>query len=460
MSFYINGQLHTVSGNDVFQTLSSYLRYQSRLTGTKVVCAEGDCGACTVLMARGEGGYRSMNSCIAMTFAMDGASLVTVEGMGKASGLCEIQNSMVRNFGGQCGFCTPGFVMSIANMHEQQAELTEQKAKNYLTGNLCRCTGYSPIIKAACDVDRKKQKPVGKAYPQQIQPKLLKQSVLISGDECEYFAPTSWKEACKYKAKGDVVVFSGATDLGVIYNKGKLRPRRVMSLHLIPDFTKLAMNSKTVQMGAGVTLTQFQNAIAKTIPALSRFINIFASPQIKNVATVVGNLANASPIAEMPPPLMVLEATVEIIGLKGKKSIPLSEFYLAYKKIKLGKDELITGVTVPIPGSKDYFENYKVSQRRDLDISTVNASFRFSMEGSKIKHAFIAYGGVAATTVRLNKLEKSLEGKVVDSELIRKTTETIRTSIKPLSDVRGSSNYRLQLSANLFQKFADQCLTK
>ncbi|MEK6627388.1 MAG: FAD binding domain-containing protein [Bdellovibrionota bacterium] len=474
--FYLNGVKKEVSGQDIFLPLSSYLRYESFLTGTKVVCAEGDCGACTVMLAKWKpqdrgNNYFSINSCIAMTFAMDGASLVTVEGLAEAEKCAEVQSSMIRNFGGQCGFCTPGFIMSITNLLEQKAnqkecatacayvKLNEQNVKNYLTGNLCRCTGYTPIIKAALDVDIKKHILIKDKYPQVDLSVQMRSSVLISTEAGEYFAPTTLIEACQYKDKyPETILFSGSTDLGVQINKGYLQPKKILSLHLIEELYTQQIEGTAITIGARATLSELQKLVQDRIPSLDRFLNIFASPQIKNSATLVGNLANASPIADMTPVMMALDAEVIIYGKSGKSTKPLKDFYLGYKKLNLQKDEIITHIQFQIPDAQQKFENYKVSQRRDLDISTINASFNFSLNNNKIKTARIALGGVAATTLRLADVENKIIGAEINIQTIESIKKLITDAIHPLTDARGTSEYRTILAANLFDKFAKEQL--
>lgn len=467
VSFYLNGVKKTVSGENLFLPLSSYLRYENQLTGTKVVCAEGDCGACTVMVAKWKPAqafkvetspYIGINSCIAMTFAMDGAHLVTVEGLKEANELSEVQCSMVRNFGGQCGFCTPGFVMAITNLHEHKMNPTEQNVKNYLTGNLCRCTGYQPIIKSALDVDIAKHNTLKKKYP--LNPvSHMSDGVSVKTSFAEYFAPVTIEEACKYKSENpDCVIFSGSTDLGVQFNKGHIRPKKILSLHLIPELYNASVTATESTVGARVTLFELQKLIEKAVPNLDRFLNVFASPQIKNSATLVGNIANASPIADTTPLMMALDAEVLIHGLKGKKSVPLKDFYIGYKKINLQQDEIITSVKFKVPPSHHIFENYKVSQRRDLDISTVNASFNFKTENNKIQFARISLGGVGATTLRMTDIESQIQGATVDSAFVVKTKKLLVDAVKPLSDVRGQADYRKILVGNLFEKFANEKL--
>ncbi|MGZ3692141.1 MAG: xanthine dehydrogenase small subunit [Pseudobdellovibrio sp.] len=463
VTFYLNGEKKEVSGEQLFLPLSSYLRYERQLTGTKVVCAEGDCGACTVMVARWspdqKPSYISINSCIAMTFSLDACHVVTVEGLGDADNLSEVQCSMVRNFGGQCGFCTPGFVMSITNMYEQNQKPTEQNVKNYLTGNLCRCTGYLPIIKSALDVDLKKHTPIAKKFPFPDFGDLTKKSVKASSENVEYFAPTTLVEACTYKNENpDVVIFSGSTDLGVQFNKGHIRPKKIMSLHLIPELYHKSVSATHVEVGARVTLTDLQKLIEKEIPQFDQYLHIFASPQIKNNATLVGNLANASPIGDNTPVMLTLEAELEVYGLKGRKNLALKDFYLGYKKLNLQKDEIIASVKFKIPEKSAKFANYKVSQRRDLDISTVNASFKFEIENNAVKSARISLGGVAATTLRLIDIENKVLNKKLSKEFVEETKVLLMNEIKPLSDVRGKGDYRKILVGKLFEKFAQEHL--
>lgn len=464
VSFYLNGVKKTVSGEQVFLPLSSYLRYELQQTGTKVVCAEGDCGACTVMMSKNSLAqgreYFGLNSCIAMTFAMDGCNLVTVEGLQSKTGeLSEVQCSMVRNFGGQCGFCTPGFVMAITNMHEHKEKPTEQNVKNYLTGNLCRCTGYAPIIKSALDVDMQKHIKVGDQYPVQDFAKEILQPLHIKTEFSEIYAPLTIEDAVKYKSENsDVIIFSGSTDLGVQFNKGNIRPKKILSLHLIPELYKCEIKSDKAFVGSRVSLNDLQKLVSTKVPKLDQFLNIFASPQIKHSATLVGNLANASPIADTTPVMMALDAVIHTKGLKGTREISLHNFYLAYKKLNLQADEIITGVSFEIPKAESKFENYKISQRRDLDISTVNASFKFDIQQNKIKSARIVYGGVGPTTIRLNQVEDQITGQDLNPAWLESTKNKITQSLNPLTDLRGTADYRKVLIGNLFEKFAKEQL--
>jgi xanthine dehydrogenase small subunit len=457
--FTVNGEAVELGGPQVFAPLSDTLRYHLRKTGTKVVCAEGDCGACTVMLGRSrDTRYRSINSCIYPTFSADGCHLVTVEGLAGADGLHEIQQSMVRCFGGQCGFCTPGFVMSIANLYEHKADPTEQNVKNYLTGNLCRCTGYQPIIQAALNVEKSKLRSVSEMYPLDKQRLEIQDAILIETESRQFFAPATLQQAAEYKSRNPKTrLFSGATDLGVQINKGKNPGNRQMSLHLIPELDRITEKDGRIYVGARATLDQLQRALSGKVPAFERFLNIFASPQIKNSGTLVGNLANGSPIADTTPFLFAVDAEVELLSIRGPRRIPVTKFFTGYKTFDMAEDEFITAINWPLTGLQNAkLDLYKVSQRRDLDISCVNACFWLHTDGGKITDARIVYGGLGPTPLRLEGVEKSLSGRKLESSLVASATAAIAAAVQPKSDVRGTAEYRTWLAQKLFQKYVQE----
>lgn len=461
----VNGQLQKISGQHVFLPITDYLRYELGLTGTKVVCAEGDCGACTIMLRRCQQtseSFKSINSCISASMLLDGCHLITIEGLANSGELSEVQQSMVRNFGAQCGFCTPGFVMSITNMYEQSPDnISDQKIKNYLTGNLCRCTGYYPIINAARDVDRKNLKPLNESIDQStLDRELLKEvsrPVLIRWNKMEFFAPVNLQQAVEYKiSHPDVRIFSGATDLGVQFNKGKKLGHSFMSLHLLEELYELVENDEWIQVGARVNIGQLQKFLENRSPDFSNFLNIFASPQIKNVATLVGNVANGSPIADTIPYLLTTDAKVILFGSSGNREVLLENFITGYKTFDIKPDEIITHIYFKILPKKAKVGLYKISQRRDLDISCVNSSFVVETDGEKIKKARFAIGGVGPTTLRLKQAEKKMEGNILSAQLIEDTKKIILSDIFPISDSRGTQLYRSHICLDLFSKFVKE----
>lgn len=463
----INGKTRKISGEQAFMPFSSLLRYEASLTGTKVVCAEGDCGACTILHRRHSSEsekFQAINSCISTSFLMDLSHVISVEGLAQNNHLSEVQDAMIKNFGGQCGFCTPGFVMALSSMYENTTSITEQKVKNHLTGNLCRCTGYQPIINAAMAVDTKKVVPLKSCYNySQLTEDFTsaaKLPVKITFGEKEFFAPTTLAMAAEYKKQHPSVrLFSGATDIGVQINKGKNPGVHLMSLHLIPEMYDLRQEGDQIKVGARVNLNALQKFLEGRSPKFAEFLNIFASPQIKNAATLVGNLANGSPIADTIPYLLTADAIVELFGSSGARSVALVDFIKGYKSFDLTDDEFITGIRFSVLNTKaSKIALFKVSQRRDLDISCVNSSFIFKTQNKKIESAKIAYGGVGPKALRLYNVEKALEGQEINDALITKAKKLISESITPISDLRGSAEFRSKMCLDLFERFVEETL--
>src|SRR5436853_2454199 len=337
----INGREHAIRGRGVFSTLSNYLRYDFGATGTKIVCEEGDCGACSVLIRRGDE-FVPINSCILSMFQLDGASIVTVEGLK----LNAVQQAMIECHGAQCGYCTPGFIVAMTGLFETRAQVDEACAREGLVGNLCRCTGYEPIIKAACAVDGTSMQRMRELYPQTIADV---DEVLIEQDGRTFFAPASLDEALSFKRKfKPCTIVQGATDVGVWINKRSYAAATMMSLAKLRELDDLREEDGAIIAGANVTLTQFENFTCDRIPELHRILNIFGSPQIKNAGTLVGNIANGSPIGDTLPYLFVSGATLELASVDGTRTVAVSDFYRGYKQFDLQPHEIITRVRVPI----------------------------------------------------------------------------------------------------------------
>jgi xanthine dehydrogenase small subunit len=466
VTFYLNGQRQKVVGQECFLTLSDFLRYKRQLTGTKVVCAEGDCGACTVMVDTSvrrnskAPQFRSVNSCIAMVGLLDGTHVVTVEGLQTGDAPSEIQSAMIRNFGAQCGFCTPGFVMALTDLYEQKDVVSERNVKNFLTGNLCRCTGYKPIIEAGLDVDTKKHTRLSMRYLEHQDDADFKNQLQTSleiqtTDGFRFFAPKTVDDATQIlKTNSNCKIISGATDLGVQVNKGKTKITCALSLQNIPELHVTEIQGTQVKIGARATLSELQTLLEKKIPSFGDFMNIFASPQIKNVATLAGNVANASPIADTTPLLLALDALVGINGVYGQREVPLDQFFLDYKKTDLKAGEFITHFRFDLKNeAHSFFKAYKVSQRRDLDISCVNAALRVQHDGKSIIEARIGLGGVAATTVRLKKLEAQIKGMKLSDFFAFDFEPEILKLIKPISDLRGTDTFRKVSTCGLIKKF-------
>jgi xanthine dehydrogenase small subunit len=469
--FYLNGERKEVGAKEASLMLSEYLRYGQDLTGTKVVCAEGDCGACSVLRyfphvkGRDYGTYQPVNSCISLVAQLDGSSLVTVEALKKNDELHPVQKAMVSCHGSQCGFCTPGFVMAITGLVEEKLEKKEktikkEEAKNCMTGNLCRCTGYAPIIDAALSIDVEKTESIKKRFYSERQEvdliRSFSESVLIEEEGFLFFAPKTLKEAVDFLiVNPDARILGAGTDLGVVHNKRKIELTKLLSLHLVTELYQIKHSGNEISLGARVTHTEFRHFLKKTLPEFANYLDIFASPQIKNVATIVGNIANASPIGDTPPALLVLNAEVEILGAQGSRVVPLSKFFLAYRKTDLKHGEIITGIKFILPEKESSLAFYKNSTRKDLDISALNFAIKVDWADpakQKIKDISIAAGGVAATPLRFFKTEDFLKTKFdIDGAV-----KILHSEFTPLSDVRASAAYRRVVMENYFRRFFEE----
>ena len=479
---HLNGVRREVRGRDALMMVADWLRSELGLTGTKIVCAEGDCGACTVLRAFVRPGsdptaplnFEMINACIMTVAQMDGSHIVSVEGMRCGNELSPAQEAMRTCHASQCGYCTPGFVMAISGMVERHAQADARTAANYLTGNLCRCTGYLPILEAAVAVRATEKHSVAGRYSnaQHVADSVAatSQSMRIDHAGVTLVAPVSVREAVTYAAlTPGTRVIGGATDLGVQVNKGWSLPSALMSLHLIGELYESKITRRGVSVGARVSLAEVRRMSEGVAPEFARFLNLFASPQIKNVGTLVGNIANASPIGDTLPFLLIAGGEVHVASRPGgkgavqRRSIPMTELFTGYKKLAVEPGEIITHVTFDRTQPGEMLRLSKVSKRKDLDISAVSGAFSVTITARGrasapiLSSARIAYGGIAATPMRMTDAEAALCGELT-SERIERVAQMIAASIAPISDVRGSAAYRRVIATNLFRRFADEVL--
>ncbi len=467
ISVFINGEPRRIKGEEAFMTLSDFLRYERGLVGTKVVCAEGDCGACTVIIGNvhklknDDFEYVPVNSCISFMHILDGSHIITVEGLKNDDELNEVQESMVRNHGAQCGFCTPGFVCALnagVESHLREGKvIDERRVKNSLTGNLCRCTGYKSIIEAGLDIDLKKFEPLTKKFNSKEILKTLREDVsldaLIKTETNEVFLPTTLKSAIDKNKNSKTIFVSGASDIGVLYNKRGFDPESITGLHNIKEMSEIIKNKDNVFIGARVNLHQIEEELRDEFYEFTHMIHIFASPQIKNRATLVGNVANASPIADSIPFLMVANAGVVLIGPRGEREVNINSFYLGYKQLDMKDDEFIKGIKIPLLGKDEKIKLYKTSNRKDMDISIVTFASRYRIEDKMVKEMSIAIGGVGPVVMRALKTETELIGKPFEKSIFERAATVLKSEVTPIDDVRGSANFRRILSKNLLLKF-------
>jgi len=469
-TLYINGVKHLLNAEQSQMMLADYLRYDQGLTGTKIVCAEGDCGACSVLKHNPHAEnaqdhfYQPINSCIATCAQLDTQSIVTVDKLQNENSLHEAQRAMVECHGSQCGFCTPGFVISLTGLIEEkldkkQKTIDEVEAKNCMTGNLCRCTGYGPIITAALAIDLKKCDSVKERFYSHEQESDLKsahnEELYIESENYHFYAPKTLQKAVEYlQNHPETKIIASATDLGVIHNKRKIHLNQLLSLHLIDELTHIEENKNTITLGARVTHTEFRLFIKKKLPELAKYLDIFASPQIKNIATVVGNIANASPIGDTAPALLALDATVVLFGPQGTREVKLKDFFLGYRKTAITAAEIITHLKFELPDQNSDITLYKNSNRKDLDISAMNLAIRIDYADaakSAIKNVIIGAGGLAATPIRMFKTED-----LIKTKNFSQFESTLQSEFTPISDVRASASYRRIVVSNLFKRFMQE----
>ncbi|MCE9530999.1 MAG: FAD binding domain-containing protein [Planctomycetes bacterium] len=459
--FYLNGEPHTIRGDDAFVTLTNYLRGPLGKVGTKVVCSEGDCGACTILAGRWRGEeirYEPVDACILFLHQLDGTHVVTVEGLPEGEGLHPVQQAMVDHHGSQCGFCTPGIVMALAGWAEAGCPHEPASPRISLTGNLCRCTGYLPIVEAADKL--KREPPCSLNRREKFAPlqndlrRIASEPLKIEMATRLYFAPTTLAEAIAFKVQHpDAVILAGGTELGVLHNKRGYDPLKILSLTRIGELNAITRTPRQISFGANVNWTQVEEAIREPLPEFHKIVQRFGSPQIRNVGTLAGNVANGSPIADSLGLLMVMDATLELASPRGTRQRPINGFYTGYKKKDMAADELIARVHLPLPDTADRIRLTKVSRRFDLDIATFGAAIRIRDTGGVIQQAAVALTGVAATVVRLAETEAFLRGRAFDESTFQQAGRIARSEIRPIDDVRGSRDFRLQLAENVLLKF-------
>ncbi|MFZ3231543.1 MAG: FAD binding domain-containing protein [Pseudobdellovibrio sp.] len=463
--FYLNGRRIEVTGQDTLKPFAYYLRYVLDMPGTKIVCSEGDCGACTLLIAPYRKNelqkFMAINSCITPVFSLDLSYVVTVEGLAESEELSTVQKCFIENNGAQCGYCTPGFVCAMTALTEdcllEKKQITEKKARNYLTGNLCRCTGYAPIIKAAIAIDLTAVKGLNRYVSPEslVEFKSLASSVhirnTIAESNFELCLPKTLVDAVKLKTT-DMRLVAGATDLGVLINKNKLNFLKVMSLIHVDELNSIENKNGRIKIGARVTLAELEETLKKNSEEFSEIFKIFASPQIKNTATLIGNIVNASPIADSIPALMVLNTMIFTLSSKGSRCIAMTDFYMGYKQLDLLPNEIVTHIEFELPAADEIFKLYKVSPRKDLDISVVTFAGVFKLKNKTIETARIAYGGVGPVVIRMKQLESKFVGNDFSENLFLKLSHEVEKEISPLSDLRGSREFRLKLSENLLKK--------
>jgi len=461
IQFIRGGEVVALANVPPSRTLLEVLREDLGCTGTKEGCGEGDCGACTVVVGEAEGGrmsYRAVNSCIKLAHSVDGQALWTVEDLAAADGtLHPAQEAMVQCHGSQCGFCTPGFVMSLFGMYQnhvcQGRAITRELAQQDLSGNLCRCTGYRPIFDAAQQMAALPAVAVDEA-DLLSKLKLLAQNRQGPEADSTYNAPRTLAGLLAARAaQPDAQIVAGCTDVGLWVTKMHRQFDQVLDLTRVEELRRVEHYPHHVAIGAAVTLADAFAALVADRPQLQAFAQRFAGLPVRNAGTLGGNVANGSPIGDSMPLLIALGANVVLMSVRGHRELPLESLYTGYRKNLMVKDEVLAWIKVPKPVPGEMLKVYKISKRYDDDISAVCLALNLQIENGKVVKASIGAGGVAATPVRAAHTEAALTGRPWSQDTVRQAITTLRAEFSPISDMRASGAYRSEVLGNLLQRF-------
>jgi len=461
LTFRFRGQTIALGRFSPRATLLDWLREEAGAKGTKEGCAEGDCGACTVVLSRLRNGairYEPVNACILLLGQVDGAEVLTIEDLADGEELHPIQQAMVDFHGSQCGFCTPGIVMSLFALYRQREPATYAGVCEALAGNLCRCTGYKPIIDAAlatCEGEPADRFEAQAAERRAALAALVDARDLFVGNEDAFFAAPASEAALAdlYARHPQAILLGGATDVGLWITKQLRDPRQIIWLGRVAGLDAIEESAEGLRLGAGATLARATPHLKALHPDLGVLMSRFGSRQVRESGTVGGNIANGSPIGDLAPALIALRGRVELRKGEASRVLALEDFFLGYGKQDRAGGEYVRALLAPRLAANQAYRAFKVSKRFDEDISAVMGAFRFTLDGRRIAAARIAYGGMAATPKRAAGAEKALLGASLDDRASWSAAmAAIADDFTPLTDMRASAAYRAKVAANLLTK--------
>lgn len=462
--FLLNDEETRIANCDPSMTLLDYVRETRRLTGTKEGCREGDCGACTVVVitpGKAAPQVKAINSCILFLPTLDGSAVITVEGVAPKGELHPVQRELVDCHGSQCGFCTPGFVMSLLAADLNLETPSEVRLNEILSGNLCRCTGYRPIADAAQAILSRPREQDNRVA------ETLERLLRLATDEpldfefvCDrrgtlrYSAPRTLEALVTLLAASpDATLLAGGTDVGLWVTKQHRKLRRIVDLTKVVELNEIREEVDRVVIGAGVSYTNARPALAANFPEFGPLIARIASEPVRNSGTIGGNIANGSPIGDMPPALIALGARIVLASARGERTLLLEEFFLEYGKQDRATDEVLVRIEVPKMATAARFRAFKISKRFDQDISSVCGAFHAELNGDRLSNVRICFGGMAGTPKRASHVEQMLEGMACDCTTLELAITALARDYSPLTDHRASAEYRLLVAGNLLRKF-------
>ncbi len=459
IKFVYGNQIIQIHNPDPNETVLSYIRTKLRKTGTKEGCAEGGCGACTIVLGELKKGriiYKAINACIAFIPTLAGKQLVLVEKLVSDDGsLHPVQEAMVNYHGSQCGFCTPGFVMSLFAMYKNYSFFEDNVIKDSISGNLCRCTGYRPIIDAAKSLNKISKFDFFKKNQQRfisLLKKIKHENIVISNKNKKYFAPSNVNELIKtLKQYPNSKLLSGGTDVSLVVTKERKDLDSLIYMNSIDELNYIRKNDNYIEVGATTPLIDFESYIKKYFPDFAQILKRYGSTQIRNVCTIAGNIATASPVGDTLPLLLSLDSQIIIKDKDKTKILPLNGFFINYRKTKLKRGQFIHSIRIPLL-LKNIFKAYKISKRIDDDISSVCASFNVEFKNNKVKKIRIAYGGMANIPKRAINCEKILLNSSLSDNIVNKAKKSLEKDFKPITDTRASQKYRMEVAKNLLEK--------